>query len=734
MTSEPLRTSIFWSCAMRRTRPGAGLGVGDHLGVGDVGRLGHALVCPLDDRVAFEDALTVLHEDLVALAYLDVREDLARVEGALAGEEGAAFRHLDEGTRDVGDEDRVLEVNPVLLRHLRRRATDMEGAHRKLRSRLADGLGGDDAHRLADLHRAAGREVAAVALAAHPVLGLAGKDRPQRDFLDPRLVYPVGDLLGDLLVRGDDEVSRDGVADGIEGVASHDALAESLDDLLAVLYGSMDRAVYGAAVVLVDDDVLRYVDEAPREVSGIGRLEGGIGEALPRAVRRDEELDDRQALAEIGADGQLDDVARRLCHEAAHARELPYLVAASARARVGHHVDVVEACPVALEGLHHHRGQFLVRLGPDLHDSVIALFLRDVAGEVLLLDGVDLGVGGLDHLGLLGGHDDIVHPDGGAEESRVAEAVILDLVEHLHGDVWAFLLVDRLDEGPELLVAHLEVDVGHLGRKGLVEEDASRGRIEEGVRPDLDRLAHAVPDRPLRDRHLDDGLVVAGLRLAGHEQFLWRGEAPALALDSRFVAREEVDAQDHVLRGEDDGLAVRGVEEVSAREHEGPALGLSGAGERHVDRHLVAVEVRVVGVADERVKLDGLTLDEDGLECLDAEAVKSRRAVEEDRMLLDYFVEDGEDLGGLRLDEHLRLLDVVDHVLLDELLHDEGLEELEGHLGREPALPHLELGPDDDDGAAGVVDALAEEVLAEPTLLALEHVGEGLERPVRRRP
>ena len=99
-------------------------------------------------------------------------------------------------------------------------------------------------------------------------------------------------------------------------------------------------------------------------------------------------------------------------------------------------------------------------------------------------------------------------------------------------------------------------------------------------------------------------------------------------------------------------------------------------------------------------------------------------------MLLDHLVEDGEDLGGLRLDEHLRLLDVVDDVLLDELLHDEGLEELEGHLGREPALPHLELGADDDDRAAGVVDALAEEVLAEAALLALEHVGEGLEGPV----
>ena len=39
-------------------------------------------------------------------------------------------------------------------------------------------------------------------------------------------------------------------------------------------------------------------------------------------------------------------------------------------------------------------------------------------------------------------------------------------------------------------------------------------------------------------------------------------------------------------------------------------------------------------------------------------------------------------------------------------------------------------GPDDDDRTAGVVDALAEQVLAEPALLALERVGQRLQRAV----
>src|SRR5918998_1555322 len=48
------------------------------------------------------------------------------------------------------------------------------------------------------------------------------------------------------------------------------------------------------------------------------------------------------------------------------------------------------------------------------------------------------------------------------------------------------------------------------------------------------------------------------------------------------------------------------------------------------------------------------------------------------------------------------------------------------------ALVQLQLRADDDDRTAGVVDALAEQVLAEPALLALEQVAQGLEGTVAR--
>ena len=82
------------------------------------------------------------------------------------------------------------------------------------------------------------------------------------------------------------------------------------------------------------------------------------------------------------------------------------------------------------------------------------------------------------------------------------------------------------------------------------------------------------------------------------------------------------------------GAAVRRREDVVRRQHQDARLRLRLGRERQVDGHLVAVEVGVEGVADERVDLDRLALDEHRLERLDAEAVQRRRAVQQHRVLV----------------------------------------------------------------------------------------------------
>src|ERR671920_921451 len=128
--------------------------------------------------------------------------------------------------------------------------------------------------------------------------------------------------------------------------------------------------------------------------------------------------------------------------------------------------------------------------------------------------------------------------------------------------------------------------------------------------------------------------------------------------------------------------------------------------------------------------LDGLALDEHRLERLDAEAVERRGAVQQNGMLADDLFEDVPDHRLLPVDHLTRLLDGGGVALLFELVVDERLEQLKRHLLRQAALVELEFRPDDDDGAARVVNALAQKVLAEAALLALEGVGQRLERAV----
>ena len=93
-----------------------------------------------------------------------------------------------------------------------------------------------------------------------------------------------------ILVHVDDGLAGERVGDPLERDAADDAVAQRLDDLAALDDRPRFDAVERAAVGLVDDDVLRHVDETAREVARVGGLERRVGQTLARAVGRDEVL------------------------------------------------------------------------------------------------------------------------------------------------------------------------------------------------------------------------------------------------------------------------------------------------------------------------------------------------------------------------------------------------------------------------------------------------------------
>ena len=290
------------------------------------------------------------------------------------------------------------------------------------------------------------------------------------------------------------------------------------------------------------------------------------------------------------------------------------------------------------------------------------------------------------------------------------------MIDHF-GDNLVVVYVDAF--GHKLLdrfAVHDLVAEGDSLRHDLVEDDAANGRHDQlavclGV-AHADRSAQVEVAGGVGH----SGLVKRAVDAPRRSALLESAEGAGLLLGHVVAAENDVQGR------RDDGLTVGGVEQVFAGEHDLARLCNRCAGKWDVHGHLVAVEVGVEGGTDQRVDLDGAAVDEDGLKRLNTEAVKRRRAVKQHRAPLDHLVQDVPDFRTGALHEALGRLDVVGQAARDEAVHDERLEQLQGHLLGEAALVELEFRADDDDRAAGVVDALAEQVLAEAPLLALEHV------------
>ena len=108
--------------------------------------------------------------------------------------------------------------------------------------------------------------------------------------------------------------------------------------------------------------------------------------------------------------------------------------------------------------------------------------------------------------------------------------------------------------------------------------------------------------------------------------------------------------------------------------------------------HLVAIKVGVEGWADQGVQLDGTTIHQLGFKGLNSETVQRGSAVQQNGVSLDHLLQHLHHLVVGLLDELLSRLDVVHNVLTDQTVNHEGLEELNGHLLRQTALMHFQLG------------------------------------------
>src|SRR3546814_972707 len=82
--------------------------------------------------------------------------------------------------------------------------------------------------------------------------------------------------------------------------------------------------------------------------SRIRRLERRVGKALAGAVRRVKILENSEAFLKVRDNRRFNDLARRLGHQATHARKLLHLRGAAACTGVRHHVDGIDGRKTAI--------------------------------------------------------------------------------------------------------------------------------------------------------------------------------------------------------------------------------------------------------------------------------------------------------------------------------------------------------------------------------------------------
>src|SRR5208282_1091629 len=278
------------------------------------------------------------------------------------------------------------------LRHLENlgsSSADVEGPHGKLGARLADGLRGDDTRGFAQFDPGARGQVAAITISTHTVLALASQHGADFDFLNAGSIYqPRLDFVNLLVRLGKQFLRTLWVKDLIAREPTDEALAE-FDDLVFTFVNGLDPDAVGrTAILLTNNYVLCHIHQLAGHVTRIGGLERSVGQTLAGSAGRCEILQHGEALAEVGENWFLNDVAGWFGHQPAHAGKLTDLLLVAARARINHerHRVVFLLTLVVLERLQHHAGDLVGAVRPDVNDLVVTFARSNDAFAILLLD------------------------------------------------------------------------------------------------------------------------------------------------------------------------------------------------------------------------------------------------------------------------------------------------------------------------------------------------------------
>src|SRR5690554_2080305 len=667
---------------------------------------------------------------------------------------GGAGNH-NQGAVGLFDGLQVVQANSTAMLDLdivdRRcpagRTTNVEGPHGQLGTRLTDRLGSDNANCLTYVDLMAAGQVPAITLRTDTVAGLTGNRRANPDFVHTGTFQRFDGLLVQQGTGRNNCVVLVGRCEGVTGShTTQNTITQRHYNVTTFDVRRHQQAFRSTTVFLGNYQVLGYVNQTTGQVTGVRGLQCRICQTLTSTVGRDKVLEYVQTFTEVRSDRRFDDGAIRLGHQAPHTGQLSTLCRGTPGTGIIHHVNRVERllhqvlAVFALNGLavstdnllfgqalHHRLGHFVVGAGPNVDHLVVLLTLGQQTGGVLVLDVFYFVGGRVYQLVLLWRNLEVVETDRDTGPGRVVITGVHQLVSKDDRILQTRIPVTGVDQIGDCLLDHRLVDdfERQAIRNDIKQQCTANGCINQAVGFST---AAVFGNSHFLDPNLDLGLQIDLAGAVGTMGFLDVGKHHAFTHGRMTLTGHVVQTEYHVLRRNDDRLAVGRRQYVVGGHHQRTCFELGFQGQRHVYRHLVTVEVGVIGRTHQRVQLDGLTFNQYRLERLDTQTVQGGRTVQQDRVFTDDFIQDIPDHTFFALDHFLGRFDGGGQAAMLKLGENKRLEQLQCHFLGQTALVQAQVRADHDDRTAGVVNTLTQQVLTETTLLTLDHVSQGLQR------
>ena len=317
------------------------------------------------------------------------------------------------------------------------------------------------------------------------MFGFAGEYRADHNLFDTCSLDSLASCLTNLFAGLYDEVTVI-IQNIMYGHTTEDTLRQCCHYAVTLFDSVCTESTERTAVLFVHNHIMRYIDETTCQITGIGRLQSGIGKTLTSTVSRDEVLEHGHSLFEVREDRVLNLRTRigstglqRLCHDTTDTCQLLDLLIVTTGTGVHHHVNRVESAIRFRHMLHQDLLEVLVDLLPCIDRCAITLVIGHSTKAITLIDDIDFRITFLGQLFLLLRDNNIIEVEAQTTLESAVVTEVFDIIEELCCASYTAGLDDLRDDALHGTLLHQFVLESDLCRYILVHDNTTRSGLNQ---------------------------------------------------------------------------------------------------------------------------------------------------------------------------------------------------------------------------------------------------------------